>query len=72
MVTSVRVSIMAKNWLFEVLPLENLPLVYKLLLANRVLPTKKAYYAKQIVERKKFGGIQLTVQEKGFHKIALQ
>ena len=61
-----------KNWLFEVLPLENLSLVQSTACSSSLTAKKGAYYARQFVQGKKFEGILLTGREKGFRKMVFR
>ena len=61
-----------KNWLFEVLPLENLSLVQSTARSSSLTAKNGAYYARRFVQGNKFKGILLTGREKGFRKIVFR
>ena len=54
------VCLWPKNWLFEVLPLENLSFVQSTAHSLSLTVKKGVYYARRFVQGKNFGGILLT------------
>ena len=66
------VCLWPKNWLFEVLPLENLSFVQSTAHSLSLTVKKGAYYARRFVQGKNFGGILLTGWEKGAQKIVFR
>ena len=61
-----------KNWLLEVLPLENLSLVQSTARSSNLTTKKGAYYTRRFIQGKKFVGILLTGWEKGSRKIVFR